>query len=554
MLQHLHIENFTLIDHLDLEWHAGMSTITGETGAGKSIILDALGLVLGGRSDSSQLPLEEKKTTIIAEFSTQHHPEIEQWLSTRDLDSDEGICLLKRTMGSDGRSRAFINGQPTTLIQLKELGEQLIDIQSQHAQYALLKPAYQLQLLDEFSAHKPLVEEVNQAFHILQQKQHELDSLKKSQHQRNAQLELLSYQISELDEFNLTEEELQNLESDHKRLANAQHLQTTSLLAYDKLNSDEGENLSQHLQSVCRDLEQLAQLDENLDPIAKQLQSISIELDEACRELKSYGENLEMDPESLLLLEERLSIWQELSRKHHIDPYQLVEHHQQLQERLNALTQTEQDMGNLNQALAEAKERYFEKAHRLSKSRLQHAKKLEQKVMEQLKLLGMNHSQIQLHFEINPETPTETGLEKVQILFQPNPGLAAQPLHKIASGGELSRVSLAIQVITVAQSNLSCLVFDEVDVGIGGGTAEVVGQMLKKLSQSAQVICITHQPQVAAQGDQHLLVSKIQNATETKTQLTVLNTEQRIAEIARMLGGIEITETTLKHAQEMLKI
>ncbi len=570
MLQQLHIENFTIIDLLDLEWFSGMTTLTGETGAGKSIIIDALGLVLGDRTDSSQLPVADKKTVIIASFAIEQNQSIINWLEERDflitetnLDSnnkeadEELICYLKRTLTSDGRSRAFINGQPTTLTQLKELAEQLVDIHGQHAHHALLKPTHQLQQLDQFAHHASLLNQVKNDFRRLHQLQQQYEQLKTSMQEQSDRKDLLRYQIQELDEFNLTPDESKTLGPEHKRLANAQLLQSTTLQAYQKLYGQDPRNstesVGETVERICRDLEGISQIDPALIPLIQQLQSAAIEIQETSTELEAYAQNLDMDPEHFNYLEQRLSTWHDLARKHQIEADHLIDFHQQLIAELNALNNSEDNLEQLALQLENAKNRYFTNANKLSSSREKSARQLEAQVNRQLQALGMKNSLLSVQFEQHKDKPGENGLEQINLMIRPNPGLPAQALSKIASGGELSRVSLAIQVVTVAKGNISCMIFDEVDVGIGGGTAEVVGRLLRKLSASAQVLCITHQPQVASQGHQHLLVEKTSHKGKTQTQLIPLKQPQRIEEIARMLGGIDITQTTREHAEEMLE-
>jgi len=555
MLQHLHIENFAIIDKLDLDLSTGMTVVTGETGAGKSIIMDALGMVLGDRADASIVPPDSDKTVIIANFNVPATSSIQQWLEQQDLDED-GECLLKRTINKEGRSKAYINGQPTTLNILKALAEQLVDIHGQHAHHALLKTSHQLLLLDQYARHPDLVKQVASSFHTLQKLQQQYNQLKSQQQQRIDRKTLLQYQLQELDNFGFTAEEASSIEAEHHRLANGQQLQQIALTNGATLSEADtsDSSVTDSLNHVLANLQPVSSQEPKLQEITARIQSAVIDIEEAARDLKDYGESLELNPEKLQSIEERLATWHELSRKHQLEPILLVDHHLRLQEEFTQLNAAQENLEEIQQKLITSKKEYLNVANKLTKSREKAAKSLENAISEQLELLGMKASKLLVSFDSHAETPTKDGLEKATFMFKPNPGLPAQPLSKIASGGELSRISLAIQVVTVSQQSIPLMVFDEVDVGIGGGTAEVVGQLLKSLAKTAQVLCITHQPQVASQGQQHLRVEKSTVSGKTSTQLKLLSAEQQMEEIARMLGGLDITETTREHAREMLKI
>ena len=557
MLQSLYIENFAIIDRLELDFNQGLTVVTGETGAGKSIIMDALGMVLGDRADSAVVPPDSKKSVIVASFDIRSEARISQWLDQHDLLEDHQ-CLIKRTLSSDGRSKAFINDQPVTLSMLKQLAEFVIDIHGQHAHHALLKPLQQLKLLDQFAGHQQLVHEVSGLFQRYRELKSQLQSLQSATKDRADRKTLLQYQLQELDEFALTDEEVNSIEKEHQRLSHANELKQTSLIQLARLSATEDttayseHNVSDILQKTLSELSDAQKLDNRLSPLTEQLQSTIIEITEVANELRHYTESLILDPERLFQIEQRLSLWHDLARKHHIEPSQLVAHHQALTEEYRALNADEDSLTALEQQTVSAQKHYFTAAKKLSRSRRNAASQLEEKVAQQLTLLGMKDSILEVRFESHEDTPSQVGLEKVSLFIQPNPGLPAQPLNKIASGGELSRISLAIQVVTVSKGTIPVMVFDEVDVGIGGATAEIVGKLLKQLAKSAQILCITHQPQVASQGHQHLLVKKYIEQSKTKTTLEPLHDEAKIEEIARMLGGVDITETTRNHAREML--
>jgi len=555
MLQQLHIENFTIIDSLDLDFSSGLTVVTGETGAGKSIILDALGLVLGNRSDATVVPPNANKSIIIALFDIAQQPHVMQWLEDHDLE-DENQCLLKRTLNKEGRSKAYINGQPVTLNMMKSLTQMLVDIHSQHAHHALLNDRHQLQLLDQFANHLPLLKEVNSLFEQYHQLQQRLQSLQSESSEKADRKKLLSYQLEELDNFALTDAEANQLNQEHSQLSHAQELQLMAQQHYNQLNGEEDVHSStrENIQQALFDLSEKSNIDAALCPIVEQLQSIIIDLEAVTTDLRSYSESLKINPEKLTQLESRLSQWHDLARKHRIEPEQLVAHHQQLAAEFEQLSGNEEELEQLQQQLIKLKDDYFIKAQSLSQSRHQAALSLQKQVIEQLQKLHMIDCLFEVKFEESDSHPKKDGLEKIRFYFQPNVGIPPQPLSKIASGGELSRISLAIQVVTRAKSAIPVVIFDEVDVGIGGATAEIVGQLLKELSEQSQILCITHQPQVASQGMQHLLVKKEIHQDKTQTQIIPLNPQQRILEIARMLGGVEITQKTKNHAEEMLSL
>lgn len=554
MLQQLHIENFTLIDQLDLDLRQGLTVITGETGAGKSIIIDALSLVLGQRAEAGIVPNEAEKSVIVADFDVSKSASARKWLQDNDLD-EEDQCLLKRIITRDGRSRATINGQPVTLNMLKSFTEHVVDIHSQHAHHALLKDKYQLGLLDQFANHAQLVSQVAELHQQLSQLNHQIHAIESESRERTDRKNLLSYQLQELDQFGLTETEASSLNDEHSRLSHSQELQQTVQNISHQMDDTEfdGTSAKNTIDKAIAQLSDKVSLDQRLSPLLEQLQSISIDLQEFCSELNAYSNHLEIDPEKLQQLEQRLSQWHDLARKHRIEPEQLCHHHQQLADEFKSLSEGEANLEELKQQLLEIKEHFFQKASQLSNSRKNAAESLQQQVVVQLQKLQMQDCYFQVEFE-PLEHPAKEGLEKIQFMFQPNAGMEPQPLSKIASGGELSRVSLAIQVITRSQSSIPVVIFDEVDVGIGGATAAIVGQLLRTLSEKVQILCITHQPQVASQGMQHLLVSKQNKSGKTHTSINELTKDQRVQEIARMLGGLEITSKTRTHAEEMLSL
>lgn len=552
MLSHIHIQNFAIVDLLELDLASGMSTLTGETGAGKSILLDALGLALGDRADSGVVRHGCDRAEINASFDIHDQPEVAQWLTARELDRDDE-CLIRRTLTKDGRSKGYINGLPQPLAALRELGEMLVDIHGQHAHQALLRRNQQRKTLDQYAANEKRLSELASAYRQWSQLKQELAALQRDKEEREAKLELLQYQTAELESLNPQADELQHLDQEHQRLANASRLLAASQQGLQQLyDNDEGALLSQ-LQRLTREFNELQSIDGKLTPICELLEGANIQLDEVVSELRHYQETVELDPQQLQQIEQRLSALHDMARKHQCKPEQLSELQQTLLQQLHDIKNADVKYGELESEITHAAQRYLALAEALTRARKKAAKKLEKAVTENLQQLSMAGS----YFEIalTPLAEGEfsaDGLEKIEFRICSNPGQPAQAMSKIASGGELSRISLAIQVVTCRVHGIATVIFDEVDVGIGGGTAEIVGQMLRSLGQHSQVLCVTHQPQVAAQGHQHLHVRKQTHKASTTTSIVTLTEEARINELARMLGGVTITEQTRAHAGEML--
>ena len=551
MLTHIHIWNFAIVEKLDMELEDGLTVLTGETGAGKSILLDALNLSLGDRADTSVIRHGEEKAEISVTFDTANAPEAENWLKQHELNSEQE-CIIRRVISNKGSSKAFINGKPAPIQQLRELGEMLVDLHGQHEHQSLLKANAQRQLLDDFAVHNELVKQVNEAYQQWHNLQDELQRLSEAQRDRNEKLELLRYQVDELDKLSLTESELPELENEHKKLANATQLISTCERNMHLLEDNEQGAINNLLSQVSKDIQTLCETDESLKDVAEMLDSAVIQSREAAGELRNYMDRLEIDPQRLEEIEQRLGTITDLSRKHHVQAEELPAVLPKLQKELSSLENAESRLNNLEDDINRATDNYRKLATKLFQSRSKAAKTLSKSVTESMQKLGMEGGSfvVQLSTE---ENFTAYGLEKVEFMVSANPGQPVKPLTKVASGGELSRISLAIQVITAQNSRIPTLIFDEVDVGIGGRVAEIVGRLLRELGGHRQVICVTHLPQVAALGHHHLQVSK-QKATDTTiSQIAALQQVQRIEEIARMLGGIEITDQTLSHAEEMLK-
>ena len=548
MLTHISISNYTIVASLEMEFATGMTVITGETGAGKSIMLDALGLCLGDRADPKSVRQGCERAEIIASFDTGAIPQASAWLRDRDLYTGSE-CLLRRVITAEGRSRAYINGSPSTLQDCAELGAMLIDIHSQHAHQSLLRKQVQRELLDAFAAHLPLTRRVEQAASDWLRNRRELDLLTGARDEQNARAQLLQYQVEELDALDLRAGELEALEEEQKLLANAGHILESAHAALELCDEQES-GTRRALQLLNRDTHATAAA----NGARELLESAAIQLSEARLEIQHYVDGVEIDPQRLQEVQQRLEAIYDVARKHRVMPEAVIELHQNLREEVQGLADGGQRIEQLEQSLAELAERYRADAEELGKQRRKAARKLVRQAAEVLASLAM--AQCELEIALTPRESAEPhphGSEHVEFLISTNPGAPRQPLGRIASGGELSRISLAIQVVTASAGTVPSMVFDEVDVGIGGAVAEVVGRLLRDLSQQAQVLCVTHLPQVAAQGHHHLQVTKASSGRAAATSLIRLEGDGKVQEIARMLGGVKITEQTLAHAREMLE-
>jgi len=548
MLSQISIANYTIIDHLQLDFDTGLTVISGETGAGKSILIDALALVLGARADSTVIRKNCQQCDITACFMVTHLPAAQQWLEANELTSDDD-CIIRRIITLNGRSKITINGTPCTSQQVNQLANVLVNIHSQHQHQLLLKNDCQRQLLDAFAGHDALCVKVKQLFQQWRDCQQQLDRLKNNNQDSQAQLELLRYQTQELNELNLTADEYQQLDQQQKTLSHAEQLLQAQQQMLTIINDSEHGILHalNLLLQHCTDIKNVS----DTTTLSDYFHHAMIQIQEAEGELQHRFANTAIDPQTLHDIEQRLSKIHAIARKHHTAAQSLVTLQQQLQQQLEQLENADQRIEALQQALADIADQYRKTAALLSRSRSKAAKKLQRLVAEKIRSLAMPNGQFDIQCN-HADTFSAQGLEQINFLVSTNPGQPLQPLNKVASGGELSRIALAIETITAEKMTTPILIFDEVDVGIGGGTAEIVGQLLKQLGRNAQVLCITHLPQVAAQGDQHLQVQKTFADNKTMTHIEKLNEQQRIDEIARMLGGVEITERTIAHAEEML--
>ncbi|MEE4634276.1 DNA repair protein RecN [Pseudomonas alliivorans] len=552
MLVHLSVHNYAIVEHLDLELDRGMSVITGETGAGKSIMLDALGLTLGDRADSGVVRPGADKADILATFDLEDIPEAQVWLKERDLDND-GPCILRRVITAEGRSRSYINGSPCPQGDLKALGELLIDIHSQHEHQSLLKTDTHRRLLDEYAGATDLARQVQLAAQRWRQTRQELERLSNSGDEQRARHQLLSYQLEELESLSLGENELEQLEQEHKNLTNAESLLSICRQVVEQCSESDSGNVLNALTASLHRLGSVSNSPNALSEATDLLSSAQIQVEEAVGELNRFLDHFDADPARLQQLEERLDAIYTLARKHRIQPNEVATMQQKLLDEIETLNANDESIERLEHEVQAFARHYQEKARELSDLRHTSSTRLASAVEQEIHRLGMPGGRFQIELKAIPGSePHPHGLEHVELLVSANPGQPLKALAKVASGGELSRISLAIQVITAQTSRVPTLVFDEVDVGIGGPTAEIVGQLLRRLGERGQVMTVTHLPQVAAQGHQHLFVHKVRDNDATRTAVSKLTKAERIEEVARMLGGIDLTKESLAHAKKMV--
>ena len=549
MLCHLTIQNYTLVNELDIEFANGMTVVTGETGTGKSIMLDALALTLGSRADNAMIAQGSSRAEIHATFDIANNREALLWLEQRDLGNDH-TCILRRVINRDGRSRAFINGIPGTLNDISSFGNLLVDIHSQHEHQSLLKTDTHRRLLDEFGSLTDSAASVLECYQQHRKTDEHLQKLLKETDQGSSRLQLLNYQLGELVELNPAEGESTLLEIEQKRLANIEDIKSYCQEVIQTCTEEEDINVSSVL---SRAVERLTSIDDvALQPVIELLNSSQIQVDEAITDLKSMTRHYEADPERLLEVENRLSTLYSIARKHRVSPEELPALQVSIQKEITTLSNIDEQITMLESELTTLKKRFQKAAGTLTKQRQAAAGALASAVTERLTQLGMTGAELSIQLNTRPEESIHpNGHEDIEFLISTNPDQPHRPLARIASGGELSRISLAIQVVTANTSRVPTLVFDEVDAGISGAIAEVVGAQVRGLGDQAQIICVTHLPQVAAQGHHHLQVSKSLESGRTMTRVIPLKEKSRIEEIARMLGGINVTGQSLAHAAEM---
>ncbi len=545
MLTDLSIRDYAIVQRLDIELHAGMTCVTGETGAGKSIMLDALGLCIGDRAEAKAVRAGADRAEISALFSIEKLPEAQAWLDRAAL-LEGHECLIRRTVSSDGRSRAFINGSSATLAQCKELGELLVDLHSQHAHQSLLRRSVQRELLDAFSETTAEALSIAEEANCIRTLKHELETLRSSSNEIAERRDLLNYQIDELSGLSFGDAELESLESDQKLLSNASWIMETVHAIAEQCGG-----LSDQLRSSVSQLSD-DRLGSKIDESRELVLSSQIQLDEAASELRRFLAGVELDPQRLREVESRLDTAYTLARKHRIRPEELAGHLETLSTELENLEHGSQRLDELESEIEARHARWTENAQALTEKRKQGARRLAERSMELLAQLAMERCELDVGFiEIPAEKLDPRGLEEVEIWIATNPGSQPGPLNKVASGGELSRISLALQVAVADKATAPTMIFDEVDVGVGGAVADVVGALLKTLADNVQVLCVTHLPQVAAKGHQHIQVSKTGDHVVT-TSLQYLSDDERVEELSRMLGGAVVTDATRENARELL--
>ena len=554
MLTYIHIRDFAIITDLELELQAGMTALTGETGAGKSILLDAIGLVLGDKADAGSVRHSAEKADITLSVDINHTPQAKQWLEEQDLLADHETCILRRVVTNTGKSRAWINGSPTTLTALRELGEQLVDIHGQHEHQSLMKRDMQRGLVDAYAGNENLLRPTQEAYKNWKSFNERYQALTTQSSQYQERVDLLSFQVQELSELALSKGEITQLDEELNRLGHAEQLQATAEQGYLQLYESE-RSLYSSLSQLSQELSRQARVDEALNAPLELVNSAQIQLQEAAWSLRDYAQALDLDPARLSEVEARIAEIRNMARKYRMEAELLPEHLVRLQAELANLASDDYDLDTLKTKLESAENSYRKTAQALSKKRSQAADQLSSGVSAAMQDLGMQGGQFQIQIAaVEDKIPHAFGNDQIEFLVSANPGQPLKPLTKVASGGELSRISLAIQMIAAQKMTLPALIFDEVDTGIGGGIAEVVGTQLRSLGTNRQVLCVTHLPQVASQAHHHYKVTKIKTADNTQTGIVYLTQGERVEEIARMMGGTELTAATRALATEMLNL
>lgn len=552
MLSQLTIKHYAIVEQLDLELQNGMTVITGETGAGKSIMLDALSLTLGDRADKEVIQPGQDKAEISASFIISDNPDAQDWLREQDYEADDS-CILRRIVTAEGRSKAYINGHPVTLNELKQLGDMLVDIHSQHEHQSLLKTATHQRLLDDYCETRKLAAQVAEKAQAWRALNDELEELQSQAEEHNARFELQQYQLRELDELNLGDAEYPELEAEHQQLSHAETILNTLQSALDICRDNDSQNLQSAIAQVIGLLDDLPYRSKQVESAYELLNTAMIQLEEAGSELNHAADAMEINPGRLQEVDERLSAVHQLARKHRVKPDELAGFHQELKEQLGSVSSADEQLEKLQQQLDALAQEYQKLADSLSDKRKKGAKALSEAVNRQLHKLDMKTASFSVALQENSGPRLSgKGNESIEFLVSTNPGQSPKALIKIASGGELSRISLAIQVVTAQTSAIPSLIFDEVDVGIGGTVALSVGELLRQLGDKGQVLCVTHQAQVASQGHQHLYVSKAAGKSAISTRVEALTGEDKVTEIARMLGGNADNESSMAHARQMM--
>ena len=554
MLLSINISNYTLVESLEIEFAQGTTAITGETGAGKSLVLDALRMALGDRADTDTIRHGKERAEITATFDINTIKAAKTWLDANDFNSDEN-CILRRIYTREGRSRGYINGQPSTMSQLQELGDMLTDIHSQHEHQSLLRKETHRRLLDEYANAEDLATKVAREYSAWHKVRIDLTNLLQRSDELDDRKDLLNFQVNELQQIDLTAKHLEQLELEQKTLANAEQIVQDSHNLLAICEQAEGFNLRDSLNKALSILANIEYKPDALKITEELLQGGLIQIEEAINEISHHIDRFEADPQRLQIVEEQLSAIFQLSRKHRVNPDQLETTLQTLEAELKNLIGGSENINALEAKLADLASSYEKSAKQLSSKRKAASKAMSKDINRQLQKLSMEGAELLVQLSpVNNSEYRSRGLEETEFLLATNPGQPHKMLAKIASGGELSRVSLAIQVVAASHSKIPTLVFDEVDVGIGGSTADIVGQLIKQLGERGQVISVTHQPQVAAHAHHHYRASKVIEDNSAESLMAPLNQQQRVEELARMLGGAKVTKQTLSHASELLSL
>lgn len=552
MLTSLYVRHFAVVEAAEIAFGPGLTVVSGETGAGKSLLVDALMLLAGARADSGMVRAGSDRAELAAEFDLSDLPLARQWLLSEELDED-GSCQLRRVIRTEGSSKAWINGRPANARQLGELAALLVEIHGQHEHQALLSRSHQLALLDAYAGHDDLLAQVRDnagRWRDLGMRMRKLSG----GDDRERRIEMLRHETAELEKWALPETELTELEANHRRLANAGRLAEGAASVVELLDGDSEFALRRALGRAHAELGKLAMLDDRLGPLLELLDNAGIELGEAADGLTRYAQDVDLDPERYTEVDNHLARLHELSRRHRLPMAELHDRLTTLRTELAELEGAGDALEQLAAQRQQLEQDYARAAARLSQARAAAASKLGEEVSHLMAELGMSGGQLRIELETVPgEEPDPQGRERCELLVSANPGQPPRPLRKVASGGELARISLAIEVATLGKDTVGSMIFDEVDTGIGGAVAEVVGQKLRALGGQRQVLCVTHLPQVAAQGHAHLRVSKHSDDGSTRTRIDTLDASGRRDELARMLGGVEITRETRAHAKQMLE-
>lgn len=554
MLLSINISNYTLVESLEIEFAQGTTAITGETGAGKSLVLDALRMALGDRADTDTIRHGKERAEITATFDINTIEAAKTWLDANDFNSDEN-CILRRIYTREGRSRGYINGQPSSMSQLQELGDMLTDIHSQHEHQSLLRKETHRRLLDEYANAEDLATKVASEYSAWHKVHIDLTNLLQRSDELDDRKDLLNFQVNELQQIDLTAKHLEQLEREQKTLANAEQIVQDSHNLLAICEQAEGFNLRDSLNKALSILANIEYKPDALKITEELLQGGLIQIEEAINEISHHIDRFEADPQRLQIVEEQLSAIFQLSRKHRVNPDQLETTLQTLEAELKNLIGGSENINALEEKLADLASSYEKSAKQLSSKRKAASKAMSKDINRQLQKLSMEGAELLVQLSpVNNSEYRSRGLEETEFLLATNPGQPHKMLAKIASGGELSRVSLAIQIVAASHSTMPTLVFDEVDVGIGGSTADIVGQLIKQLGERGQVISVTHQPQVAAHAHHHYRASKVIEDNSAESLMAPLNQQQRVEELARMLGGAKVTKQTLSHASELLSL